>query len=192
MLKLTPVQRGTLRGALITTLGFSVGITLGAIWLHQKHEEELDKLQQDTARDCLDFAASHYERVIRQNRKPTAVTEAAARCPVEKTPNYEHFLEYQRKRDCSEKKELGEEDWVVLQESVNKQLAEYEDLMQKIKKQSCEVDKAFDRVKQKLLADKSTELVYPSHTDQSETLDFDSDEFKREIDAMNNYEKSEE
>ena len=77
MLKLTPVHLGTLRGALITTLGFSVGITLGAIWLHQKHEEELDKLQQDTARDCLDFAASHYERVIRQNRKPTAVTEAA-------------------------------------------------------------------------------------------------------------------
>ena len=54
------------------------------------------------------------------------------------------------------------------------------------------MDKAFDRVKQKLLADKATELVYPSHTDQSETLDFDSDEFKREIDAMNNYEKSEE
>lgn len=192
MLKLTPMHLGTLRGALTTTLAFSVSITLGAIWLHQKHEEELDKLQRDTAKDCLDFAASHYERVIRQNKKTSAVTEATAHRPMEKTPCNEPFPEYRKTLNGFGRKDASKEDWAVLQESVNKQLAEYKDLMQKIKKQSCEVDKAFDRIKQKLLADKATELVYPPNTDQSETLDFDSDEFKREIAAMNNYEKSEE
>ena len=145
-----------------------------------------------TARDCLDFAASHYERVIRQNRKPAAVTEAETQCPVAKTPNSEHFHEYQKKSDCSEKKELGEEDWAVLQENVNKRLAEYEDVIHRVKKKCCELDKAFNRVKLKLLADKAAELSNSAHTHRIEIPDLDSDEFKREIDAMNNYEKSEE
>ena len=55
-----------------------------------------------------------------------------------------------------------------------------------------ELDKAFNRVKLKLLADKAAELSNSAHTHRIEMPDLDSDEFKREIDAMNNYEKSEE
>lgn len=67
--KISPEQIGVLKGVLTTSIVFSAGMIIGVIWLHQKHEEELDKIQRDTANDCLDFAAGHYENVIRRYRQ---------------------------------------------------------------------------------------------------------------------------
>ena len=92
--KLTPEKRGVLKGVLGTSLVFSVGIGIGAFFLHQRHEEELDKLERDTARACLDFAAEHYERVLRQKKKNgrTTSTEpnAEAEIPFEESEEFQH------------------------------------------------------------------------------------------------------
>ena len=68
-MNLTPEHIGMLKGAAATALFFSAGIAIGLFFLHRKHEEELDKLERDTARACLDVAAEHYESVIRRREK---------------------------------------------------------------------------------------------------------------------------
>lgn len=63
-MNLTPEHYGMLKGIVGTSLLFVAVIVVGLFLLHQKHEEEMDKLQRNTARDCLDVAAEHYERLI--------------------------------------------------------------------------------------------------------------------------------
>ena len=79
--KLTLEQRGVLKGCLGTSAVFSIGIAIGAFFLHRKHEEELDKLERDTARSCLDVAADHYEKVLRRNK--TGASQAESIVPSE-------------------------------------------------------------------------------------------------------------
>lgn len=68
-MNLTPEHIGMLKGATATALLFIAGIAIGLFFLHRKHEEEMDKLEKDTAITCLDFATEHYEGVIRRREK---------------------------------------------------------------------------------------------------------------------------
>jgi hypothetical protein len=73
-----------LKGAAGASLVWAAAAGIGLYFLHRRHEEELDELQRDTARDCLDFAAEHYERVLR-NREETNIPAAAEEVLSEKT-----------------------------------------------------------------------------------------------------------
>ena len=68
LMDLTPMQTGMLKGALFTTLAFSICIGIGLYFLWQWHENEMDKLERDTAMICLDIATEHYEKALRKNR----------------------------------------------------------------------------------------------------------------------------
>lgn len=68
-MNLTAYQLGALKGSAITSITFLVGIGVGLYFLHRKHETEMDKLAKDTAINCLDFAAEHYEGVILRREK---------------------------------------------------------------------------------------------------------------------------
>lgn len=68
-MNLTPELIGVMKGAAATALLFVIGITIGLFFLHRKHEDELDKLEKETAITCLDFATEHYEAVIRRREK---------------------------------------------------------------------------------------------------------------------------
>ena len=48
-MNLTPEHIGMLKGATATALLFIAGIAIGLFFLHRKHEEEMDKLEKDTA-----------------------------------------------------------------------------------------------------------------------------------------------
>ena len=117
--KLTPEKRGVLKGVLGTSLVFSVGIGIGAFFLHQRHEDELDKLERDTARDCLDFAAEHYEKVLRRKNK-----ESAKGCYEASTEEWEE-LEKKLEERCKEYDRLVRE--------INTQNAQYREELAKLK-----------------------------------------------------------
>lgn len=53
---------GLIRGASITTLIFSLGISVGVVLLHRHHENKLDEVERETADACLEFATSVYEK----------------------------------------------------------------------------------------------------------------------------------
>ena len=115
---LSPVQVGMLKGSLVTAILFAAGIGAGLFFLHRKHEDELDKLEKDTAMTCLDFAAEHYEGVIRRDRKAAADKKSTFVEPTFKTPYYEEFLEYQRTLDSAGKQEPTEEEWAELEQKM--------------------------------------------------------------------------
>ena len=189
---LSPVQIGMLKGSLATAMLFSAGIGVGLFFLHRKHEEELDKIEKDTAMTCLDFAAEHYEGVIRRGKKAAADNKDAFVEPVFKTPYYEEFLEYQRTLDSTGKHKPTEEEWDTLEEKMMLQEKEYEELLQKLGEQKTQANVGIDRLKLKLLAKKATELADKAGSSERQMPDVDTEEFQREIDAMNNYEEPEE
>lgn len=192
MIYLTPEQIGILKGTLATAVIFSTGIGIGLFFLHHKHEEEMDELEKDTALTCLDFAAEHYEGVIRRGKKAAADNKGAFVEPILKTPFYEEFLEYQRSLDSAGKYEPTEEEWAELEQKMMLQQKEHEELLQKLGEQKVQADVGLDRLKLKLLAKKAEELSDKASSSGSQTPNVDSEEFLREIDAVNNYEKSEE
>ena len=73
-----------LKGAAGASLVWAAAAGIGLYFLHRRHEEELDELQRDTARDCLDFAAEHYGRVLRK-REEANIPAAAEEVLSEKT-----------------------------------------------------------------------------------------------------------
>ena len=152
-------QVGVLKNAVVTALAFSAGIGVGALALKQKHEDELDKLERDTAINCLDFAAAHYEGILRRRRKVSDDVVASTSRPVSKTLYYEEFLEFQRKLDNAGKYDPTEEEWAAIEEKTNQQQKAHEALIKRIEDQSAQMDVEFDRVKLKLLAEKATELA---------------------------------
>ena len=189
---LSPVRVGMLKGSLVTAMLFTAGIGAGLFFLHRKHEDELDKLEKDTAMTCLDFAAEHYEGVIRRDRKAAADQKSAFVEPTFKTPYYEEFLEYQRTLDSAGKHEPTEEEWAALEQKMMLQQKEHEELLRKLGEQTAQADVGLDRLKLKLLAKKAQELADKASLSGSQTPDVDSGESLREIDAMNNYEEPEE
>lgn len=70
-----------LKGAAGASLVWAAAAGIGLYFLHRRHEEELDELQRDTARDCLDFAAEHYERVLRKREEANIPAEAEEALP---------------------------------------------------------------------------------------------------------------
>lgn len=184
-------QVGILKGVVGTTLVFATGIAVGLFFLKRKHEDELDKLEKDTAMTCLDFAADHYEGVIRRQKKAAG---KAASTPAQSanTPYYEEFLAFQQSLDRAGKHEPTEEEWAEIgrQLEAEKRVAEIE--KQHVEEQSARLDLELDRVKLKMLAEKAAELAEKAQAARPpETHDPDSEEFQREIDAMNNYEDPE-
>ena len=69
-------RAGVLKCVVATTMVFSIAAGLGLYLLKEKHEEELDELEKDTARFCLDWAAEHYERTIRRREKEARKTNS--------------------------------------------------------------------------------------------------------------------
>lgn len=55
-------RNGIVKGASITTLIFSLGISVGMVLLHRHHENKLDKVERETADACLEYATSVYEK----------------------------------------------------------------------------------------------------------------------------------
>lgn len=51
-------RNGMIKGASITTLIFSLGIGVSAMVLQKYHKKQLDKVEQETADACLEFAIS--------------------------------------------------------------------------------------------------------------------------------------
>ena len=190
--KLPLDQNGALKGALATSVVFSAGITIGLFFLKRKHEEELDKLEKDTAMNCLDVAAAHYEGVLRRREKESKVTAGPMVRPVTTAPYYEEFLEFQRKLDNAGKQEATEEEWAALKEEIVHQGKEIEELMKKSQERLTQLDIEIERSKLGLLSAKATELAEMASVQRNQPPDVDSEEFQREIDAMNNYEEPEE
>ena len=185
-------QSGALKEALITSVVFSAGIGIGLFFLKRKHEEELDKLEKDTAMNCLDVAAAHYEGVLRRREKESNVTVGSMVQPVTMTPYYEEFLEFQRKLDNAGKQKATEEEWAALKEEIAHPDKEIEELMKKSQERLTQLDIEIDRAKLGLLSAKATELAEKASVQRNQPPDVDSEEFQREIDAMNNYEEPEE
>lgn len=129
--KISPEQIGVLKAVLTTSIVFSAGMIIGVIWLHQKREEELDKVQRDTANDCLDFAAGHYANVIRRYSQASEEPFPIPPRPTTISPYYEEFLEFQRRLDNPGKYEATEEAWAAIEKKANIQQAEYKDRMDK-------------------------------------------------------------
>lgn len=137
LMSLSPMQSGLLKGTLITTLVFSAGIGIDLYFLRQKHEKELDELQKVTARDCFDFAAEHYEKILRHERKGkgsgSSVSEA------EET-FFEESAEFQQEMDAMNNYEATVDQWDSLKEEVARLKAENERLLRDIAT-SCDAGK---------------------------------------------------
>lgn len=168
---------GVLKGALVIAVAFSAGIGVGVLILKQKHEDELDKLTRETAMSCLDFAAAHYEGVLRRCKKVSGDVTASTPQSVSKTPYYEEFLAFQHKLDRAGEYDPTEEEWLAMEEEINQQQKEYEVLIERIEEQSAQMDVEFDRVKLKLLAEKATELANKIVAQRTEETDAGVAEF---------------
>ena len=96
-------RRGVLEGVLGASAVFTAGIGIGLYFLHQRHEEELDKLEKDTAMSCLDFAAEHYERVLRS--KKSVPPEPKAESEI----SFEVSTEFQSESNVSDSSKPCEE-----------------------------------------------------------------------------------
>ena len=72
------------------------------------------------------------------------------------------------------------------------QQKEYEELLQKIGEQKAQSDIGIDELKLKLLSKKATELADKALHHRDKTPEEETEAFQREIDAMNNYEDTEE
>ena len=175
--KLSSGQTGELRGVLVASVVFSTGIAVGLLFLKRKHEDELDKLERDTAINCLDFAAAHYEGILQRRRKVSNDATASISQSVSKTLYYEEFLEFQRKLDNAGKYDPTEEEWAAIEEKTNQQQKAHEALIKRIKDQSAQMDVEFDRVKLKLLAEKATELANKIVAQRTEETDAGVAEF---------------
>lgn len=189
---LSPAQLGMLKGSITTAMLSTAGIGIGWFFLHRKHEVELDKLEKETAMTCLDFAAEHYEAVIRRRDRITADKNVSTIQPISKTPYHEEFLEFQRTLDNAGKCEPTKETWAELEEKMLLQQKGQEELFQEIGVQKAQADIGIDRLKLKLLAQKAAELAEKADCSEIQMPNIDSEEFQREIDAMNNFEDSKE
>lgn len=170
-------QVGVLKNAVVTALAFSTGTGLGALALKQKHEDELDKLERDTVINCLNFAAAHYEGVLRRRSKASDDVTASTYQSVSKTPYYEEFLAFQHKLDSVGECEPTEEEWLAMEEEIYQQQKEHEALIKRIEDQSARMDVEFDRVKLKLLAEKAAELANKIVAQRTEETDAGIAEF---------------
>lgn len=189
---LSTEKLGILKGAFGASIVFVVGIGTGLYVLHQRHEKELDKLEKDTAITCLDFAAEHYEGVIRGRDRVEADKKASTIQSPTKMSCYEEFLEFQRTLDNAGKCEPTEEEWAEVEKKMLLQEKEYKELLQKIGEQKARADVGIDRLKLKLLAQKAVELTDKANCSEIQIPNIDSEEFQREIDATNNFEDSKE
>lgn len=130
---LTFGQKCMLKGSLVTTLVFSTGIGIGLYFLHQKHEEELDKLQRDTAMDCLDAAAEHYEKVLCRKKASDGCVSSPRQNRAE-TP-FEETEEFQREVDAMNNYESSLEQWDALKQDIERLKVENEHLLRDIAEQ---------------------------------------------------------
>lgn len=107
-MNLTPEHIGMLKGAAVTATLFSVSIAVGLFFLHRKHEEELDKLESDTARFCLDMAAEHYEGAIirREKKLRQELSENSEKADVASD-------EFQKEIDAMNNHEEPDEEWIA-------------------------------------------------------------------------------
>ena len=152
-------QVGILKGVVGTTLVFATGIAVGLFFLKRKHEDELDKLEKDTAMTCLDFAAEHYEGVIRRGKKDAEKAASTTSQPLSITPYYEEFLEFQRGLDDAGKVELSEEQWAEIEREMKEQDQAFQELKKDLDEKRAQCDIALDRSKLRLLAKKAAELA---------------------------------
>ena len=137
---LTPEKRGMLKGMLGTSLVFTVCAGIGLYFLHQRHEDELDELEKDTAKFCLDWAAEHYERALRRKRK---ATEEASKDSGEAGKDYSATTGY----------EATPKEWEELEEKIIQSCAEYDRLAQELVEMDAEYRAGLDKLRAQIYAD---------------------------------------
>ena len=169
---------GILKSVFGVSMVFISSMGIGLYVLHQRHEKTLDKLEKDTAIACLDFAAKHYEDVIRRRDKVTADKITGTGQPTTMMPCYEKFLEFQRTLDNFGKYEPTEEEWNELEEELLLQQKEHDELLQRLGEQQARVEAGLDRLKLKLLAKKAAELADKDFCYENEAIDVDPEEFQ--------------
>ena len=155
-MNLTPEHIGMLKGVTATAVLFSAGIAVGLFFLHRKHEEALDKLESDTARFCLDMAAEHYEGVIRRREK---------KIKQERTGKSEEIGvdsdEFQKEIDVMNNHEQPDEDWKAMHKEMERHIAEYEALAQRVAQKDAECKECLKRLGFKIYAE--NDLIIKSH-----------------------------
>ena len=132
-MKLTAYQVGVLKGTALTSITLLVGFGVGYYFLYQKHEEELDKLERDTARSCLDAAAEHYEKVISRKMASKGFVSSPRQNQAE--TSFEDTEEFQRELDAMNNYESSIEQWDALKQEIERLKAENERLLRDIAEQ---------------------------------------------------------
>ena len=146
-MNLTPEHIGMLKGITATAFLFSAGIAVGLFFLHRKHEEELDKLESDTAKVCLDMASEHYESVIRRREKKIRqeLSEKTEKPDVDSD-------EFQKEMDAMNNYEEPDEDWNAMHEEIHRHMDEYTTLAQQVAQKNAECKECLKKLGSKIYA----------------------------------------
>ena len=161
-MNLTPEHIGMLKGSVATVVLFSAGIAVGLFFLHRKHEKDLDKLEKDTAITCLDFATEHYEKVIRRREKEgKQVLSTQSGLPDADSD------EFQKEVDAMNNHEEPDEDWKSMREEVDRHIAEYETLAQRVAQKDAECKEYLKKLGFKIYAE--NDLIIRTCPDGEET-----------------------
>ena len=138
--KLTSEQRGFLKGVLGTSLVFAAGTGIYLYLMYQRYEDNLRKVAKDTARDCLDVAAEHYEGILRRNMQ----TVESAVCD-----------NGEPRGDCSETTdgESKTEEWEALEKKVEQACEEHRRIVQDLAEKDAECREELDRLRRQIYAD---------------------------------------
>lgn len=155
-MNLTPEHIGMLKGATAMTALFSAGIAVGLVFLHRKHEKELDKLESDTAKVCLDMAAEHYEGVIRRREKKIRqeLSEKSEESEVDSD-------DFQKEMDAMNNYEEPDEDWKSMREEMDRHIDEYEALAQQVAHKDAECKECLKKLGFKIYAE--NDLIIKAH-----------------------------
>ena len=144
-------RRGVLEGVLGASVVFTASIGIGLYFLHQRHEEELDKLEKDTAMSCLDFAVEHYERVLRS--KKSAPPELKAESEI----SFEVSTGIQNESDVPDRSKACEEINIeALSKRIDRLKQRHETLMHDIESRDTIFCAELEKISKKLFAEKNS------------------------------------
>jgi len=158
-MNLTPEHIGMLKGIAVTAALFSAGIAVGLLFLHRKHEEELDKLESDTAKVCLDMAAEHYEGIIRHREKKIrqALSEKTEKPDVDSD-------KFQKEMDAMNNYEEPDEDWKAMYKEIDRHMNEYTVLAQQVAQKNAECKECLKKLASKIYVE--NDLIIKAHPEE--------------------------
>lgn len=78
---------GMIKGVSITTLIFSLGISVGMLLVHRHHEKKINMVGRETADACLEFTTSVYEKECKKCTDSQGTDENAHSVTENKSTN---------------------------------------------------------------------------------------------------------